>query len=36
MGAVDKTLVEVKGGWHNDLDRDEVLTRILGWLDEHV
>ncbi|KFZ14794.1 hypothetical protein V502_05904 [Pseudogymnoascus sp. VKM F-4520 (FW-2644)] len=39
IGSVDKVLVEVKGGCHellNDLDRDEVLVRILRWLDEHV
>lgn len=39
IGSVDKSLVEMEGGWHellNDLDRDEVLTRILRWLDEHV
>lgn len=39
MGSVDKALVEVKEGWHEllkDLDRDEVLTRILRWLEDHV
>ncbi|OBT65481.1 hypothetical protein VE03_05045 [Pseudogymnoascus sp. 23342-1-I1] len=39
IGSVDKELVEMEGGWHellNDMDRDEVLTQILKWLDEHV
>ncbi|KFY28835.1 hypothetical protein V493_02738 [Pseudogymnoascus sp. VKM F-4281 (FW-2241)] len=39
MGSVDKALVEVKRSLHellNDLDGDEVLTRILAWLDDQA
>jgi acylglycerol lipase len=39
MWSVDKALLEVKEGWHellNDLDRNEVLTQILRWLEDHA
>jgi alpha-beta hydrolase superfamily lysophospholipase len=39
IAATDKTLRLFEGGYHeilNDLDRDEALRLVLGWLEERI